>query len=85
MPEFSPRVCPPIASTLRLILLRGCVWRDYPRAGQARRLYGWAVHLPSLIKPSTYQPVRHLIRGQRAAFGSPGQWSPNTVLILGGS
>jgi hypothetical protein len=42
---------------------------------------------PSLIpeEPSTYQSARHLIRGQRAAFGSPGQWSPNTVLILGGS
>jgi hypothetical protein len=40
---------------------------------------------PSLIKPSTYQPASDLIQGQRATFGSPGQWSPNTVLILGGS
>jgi hypothetical protein len=38
---------------------------------------------PSLIPedPSTYQPARHLIRGQRAALGSLGQWSPNTVLF----
>jgi hypothetical protein len=36
-------------------------------------------------EPSTYQPARHLIQGQRAAFGSPSEWSPNTVLIFGGS
>jgi len=36
-------------------------------------------------EPSTYQTARHLIWGHRAAFGSLGQWSPNTVLILGGS
>jgi hypothetical protein len=52
----------------------------------ALRMGGSPPH-PSLTpeEPSAYQPARHLIRGQRAAFGSPGQWSPNTVLILGGS
>jgi hypothetical protein len=39
----------------------------------ALRMGGSPPH-PSLItkEPSTYKSVRHLIRGQRATFGSPG-------------
>ena len=35
-----------IASAIRLILSRGCVWHDYPRTDQAWRLYRWAIHHP---------------------------------------
>jgi len=63
---------PPLASTPfsllphTFFLLRGCMWRDFSRTGQAWDSYWWAVYLlhPSLIpeEPSTYQPMRHLIR-----------------------
>jgi hypothetical protein len=61
-----PRICPLRASSSRISLLRGCVWHDFPRGGQARGSYGWAVHFPhpSLIpeEPSTYQPASNLFR-----------------------
>jgi hypothetical protein len=57
---------PPPASSSCISLLRGCVWCDFPRGGQARGSYGWAVHFPhpSLIpeEPSTYQPTSNLFR-----------------------
>ena len=55
LPEFSPRIPPTIASTPRLILLRGCVWCDYPRVWSgltALRMGGSPSH-PSLSRPPT--------------------------------
>jgi hypothetical protein len=69
-------------------LVRLCV-AQFPScwSGRMALRMGVSPPHPSLIteEPYTYQPARHLIQGQRAAFGSSGQWIPNTVLIFDGS
>ena len=71
-PEFFlfPSRFPLHASSSRISLLRGCVWCNFPRGGQARGSYGWAVHFPhpSLIpeEPSTYQPGSNLFQANES-------------------
>jgi hypothetical protein len=61
---------PQSASTPRLILLRGCVWHDFPHAlishdGSMDRRFT----SPSLIKfPSTYQPDETFNSGPASRF-----------------
>jgi hypothetical protein len=66
-PEFFfPHVRPLRAYSSCISLLRGCVWCDFPRGGQAQGSYGWVVQFPhpSLIpeEPSTYHPTSNLFR-----------------------
>jgi hypothetical protein len=49
----------------------------------ALRMGGSPSHPSSSRPPTNLRVIK--FGGQRAAFGSPGQWSPNTVLIQGGS